>query len=55
MAILRTAVLSSALCLTLAAPLPAQTAMAAVRGKIVDEQGAVLPGVLITLRSLEPT
>ena len=53
MAILRTAVLSGALCLTLAAPLPAQTAMAAVRGKIVDEQGAVLPGVLITIRSLE--
>ena len=53
MATLRTVVFSIALLLALAAPLSAQTAMATVRGRIVDEQGAVLPGVLITLRALE--
>ena len=53
MATFRTVVFSIALLLEVAAPLSAQTAMATVRGRIVDEQGAVLPGVLVTLRALE--
>jgi hypothetical protein len=53
MAMLRTVSFSIALCLTVSAPIGAQTAMATVRGKIVDEQGAVLPGVLVTVRALE--
>jgi hypothetical protein len=53
MGMLRTVSFSIALCLTVSAPIGAQTAMATVRGKIVDEQGAVLPGVLVTVRALE--
>lgn len=33
--------------------LSAQTTMATVRGKIVDEQGAVLPGVAVTARAVQ--
>jgi len=39
--------------LVAAAPAPAQTALGTVRGAVLDQQGAVLPGVTITLRQVE--
>jgi outer membrane receptor protein involved in Fe transport len=36
-----------------AEPAPAQTALGTVRGVVLDQQGAVLPGVTITLRQVE--
>ena len=53
MAILRTLTFVVALCLAAAHALFAQTAMATLRGKIVDEQGAVLPGVVVTVRAID--
>ena len=53
MAILRAASFLVALSFAAAPMLFAQTAMATLRGKIVDEQGAVLPGVAVTVRSLD--
>ena len=53
MAILRTLTFVVALCLAAAPALFAQTAMATLRGKIVDEQGAVLPGVVVTVRAID--
>src|SRR5262245_24010931 len=39
--------------LAAAPPAPAQTALGTVRGAVLDQQGAVLPGVTITLRQVE--
>ena len=39
--------------LSAAAPAPAQTALGTLRGVVLDEQGAVLPGVTITLRQVD--
>src|SRR5215510_13190486 len=39
--------------LAAAAPAPAQTALGTVRGVVLDQQSAVLPGVTITLRQVE--
>jgi outer membrane receptor protein involved in Fe transport len=53
MRIFRGSVLAGVLWLATAAALAAQTTMATVRGRIVDEQGAVLPGVTVTARAIE--
>src|SRR4029453_983833 len=45
-----TCVLGLSAALITAAPAPAQTALGTVRGVVLDQQGAVLPGVTITLR-----
>src|SRR5262247_226023 len=39
--------------LAAAPPAPAQTALGTVRGAVLDQQGAVLPGVTITLRQVD--
>src|SRR5215467_6552578 len=39
--------------LVAAAPALAQTALGTVRGAVLDQQGAVLPGVTVTLRQVD--
>ena len=39
--------------LPLAAPLGAQTANGVIQGTVIDAQGGVLPGVTLTVRSVE--
>src|SRR5581483_197909 len=42
-----------ALTLVLGASASAQTSLATLRGKVVDEQGGVLPGATVTVRQTE--
>jgi outer membrane receptor protein involved in Fe transport len=45
--------LGLAVCLGLSTAVAAQTTMATIRGKIADEQNALLPGVAVTARALD--
>ncbi len=51
--LLALALLTSGLLLVATWPAPAQTALAELRGRVLDEQGAVLPGATVTARHVE--